>query len=296
MEIAYPVDRPRPIKITAKRQHKERKARRHLSPALLVGIVVVSMIAIFAIFAEALAPYDIAQMNPAERLQGPSANHLFGTDLFGRDLFSRVIMGSRLSLSVALFAVAIGALPGILLGMLAGMYNGLFASICSYLMDAWMAVPGLLLAIALAAAFGRSTSVLAIALGLASIPVYYRQTRAETLRTSSCLYIEAAHSIGCKERHILMRHVLPNIAPTVIVLVTLRIGGMLMAVSAFSFVGLGAQPPTPEWGALLADGREYMQNAWWLTFFPGCALAITIFGLNMLGDGLRDLLDPSMQP
>lgn len=269
--------------------------RRWFSAQLTAGLILCLLIVGAAVFADHLTPYDMAAMNPAATLAPPSAAHPFGTDLFGRDLFSRIIYGSRLSLMVAVTAVGVAAVPGLLLGMLAGMYPGLISNFLSFLLDAWMAIPGLLVAIALAAAFGRTTMVLALALGIASIPFYYRQARTETLRIHSQLYIEAAEALGAHKRHTLAAHVLPNVLPTLVVLVTIRAGGMLLAVSAFSFIGLGAQPPEPEWGALLADGRDYAQLAWWLTMFPGLAIALTVFSLNLLGDGLRDLLDPQQR-
>lgn len=263
-----------------------------VSRSLVTGAVIVAIVVAVALLADMIAPYDIAKMNPTARMQAPSLDHPFGTDVFGRDLFSRVVVGARLSLEVALLAVGIAALPGVLLGTVSGLYSGLPTGVLSFVMDAWMAVPGLLLVIALTAALGRSTLVLAVALGLAGIPTYYRLARAESLRVSQSLFIEAARSLGAKDRHVVLCHVLPNVLPTLLVLITLRTGSMLMAVSAFSFIGLGAQPPEPEWGALLAESRDYMQQAWWLMAFPGIAIAVTVFGLNTLGDGLRDLLDP----
>ena len=265
------------------------------SRTLIWGITLAAAIGLLAAFSESIAPYDIAKLAPADRLQGPSTQHFFGTDIYGRDLFSRVLVGARLSLTVAGIAVGLAALPGIFLGIVSGMNPGWLSNSFSRVMDAWMAVPGLLLAIAFTAAFGRSTFVLAVALGLIGIPTYYRQARAETLGVQNELYVESARSLGAKEFHILLRHVLPNVLPTLTVLITLRVGSILLAVSGLSFIGLGAQPPEPEWGALLAEGRDYAQQAWWLTFFPGAAIAFTVFALNLLGDGLRDLLDPNLQ-
>ncbi len=267
-------------------------SQRRYPTALVAGAVIVLALALVAALAPQLAPYDMARISPADRLQPPSWEHLFGTDAFGRDLFSRVLYGARLSLAVAVLAVAIAALPGILLGVLAGMYTGFLESLLTRLMDAWIAVPSLLLAVVMAAALGRSTLVLALALGLVGISTYYRQARAETLLVRGALYVEAARALGCPELHTLRHHVLPNVLPSLLVLVSLRIGAMLLAVSALGFIGLGAPPPEPEWGALMAEGRDYLRQAWWLTFFPGLAIALTTFGLNLLGDGLRDALDP----
>lgn len=265
-----------------------------LPTALIIGGTIVLLVALAAVLAPVIAPYDMARMAPADRLQAPSMAHLFGTDPMGRDLFSRVIFGARLSVTVAVMAVAIACVPGMALGMLAGMYPGTMENILTRIMDAWMAVPSLLLAIAMAATLGRSTFILALALGLAGIPTYYRQTRAETLRVRSEGYVEAARALGSPEIQTLVRHVLPNVLPNLIVLATFRTGAMLMAISALGFIGLGAAPPAPEWGTLIADGREYMAQAWWLTIFPGAAITLTVYGLNMLGDGLRDVLDPRL--
>lgn len=269
-----------------------RPSRRPHSPGLLVGATIVSVITLIALLAPHLALYDFAKMMPSQRLQAPSLAHPFGTDLMGRDLFSRVLMGGRTSLFVAIMTVTVSAVPGIFAGLLAGMYPGKLERLASRVVDAWIALPGILLAIAMTAAFGRSMLILALAFGLAGIPTYYRQTRAETLRIRGELYVGAARALGAPEHHILRRHIVPNILPPLAVLLSLRVGGMLVAVSSLSFIGLGAQPPDPEWGALLADGRDYFEQAWWLSVFPGLAIAITVFGLNLLGDGLRDWLDP----
>lgn len=281
----------KPVEWQLLRRHP-RARRLGLPLPLVIGLLIVAVILLIAALAPRIAPYDMAAMSMQERLQPPSLAHPFGTDLYGRDLFSRVLYGARLSVAVALLAVLISALPGIAAGIIAGMYPGLAESAVSRLVDAWIAVPGLLLAIVMVASLGRSALVIALALGLAGIPTYYRQARAETLRVRDAQYIEAVRAAGASERYLLRHHVLPNVLPLLLVLMSLRAGGMLLAVSALSFIGLGAQPPQPEWGALLAEGRDYLEPAWWLTFFPGCAIALTVFGLNLIGDSLRDVLDP----
>ncbi|MBN2471032.1 MAG: ABC transporter permease [Anaerolineae bacterium] len=281
-----------PGRITLPQPARPRIGGRHLPSSLVIGGVIVLAVLLAALLAPHLTPYDMAKMNPADRLQSPSLVHPFGTDPMGRDLFSRVIFGARLSLTVAGLAVTIAGVPGILLGILAGMYPGWLENILSRVMDAWIAVPSLLLAIVMAATLGRSTLVIALALGLAGISTYYRQARAETLRARGMGYVEAARALGVRERCVIAHHILPNVLPPLLVLLAFRTGGMLMAVSALGFIGLGAPPPDPEWGTLIADGRNYIAQAWWLTAFPGAAITITVFGLNMLGDGLRDLLDP----
>ncbi len=262
------------------------------SASLIVGLVIIVGLVGMAILAPQIAPYDMTRLSPAERLQGPSWQHLFGTDAFGRDLFSRILGGSRISLVIAVLSVGMAAVPGIVLGILAGMKPGLPEDLLTRLMDAWMAVPGLLLAVVMAAALGRSAIVIAVALALAGLPTYYRQARTETLLVTHALYISAARALGCTEMHIALYHVLPNILPRLLVLLSARIGAMLLAASALGFIGLGVQPPEPEWGALMAEGRNYVYQAWWLTFFPGLAVTTAVLGLNLLGDGLRDVLDP----
>lgn len=296
---SQPILRPLPSRSLSPRSlssiRKTHGFRRLFPPSLLIGLTIVVVIMVIALFAPHLAPYDFAKMMPSHRLQAPSLAHPFGTDNLGRDLFSRVLIGGRTSLFIALVTVTVAAVPGILVGLLAGMYPGRIERLASRIADAWIALPGLLLAIAMSAAFGRSMLVLALAFGLAGIPAYYRQTRAETLRIRSELYVGAARALGAPEGQILRRHIIPNVLPPLVVLLSLRVGGMLVAVSSLSFIGLGAQPPDPEWGTLLADGRDYLERAGWLSLFPGLAIAVTVFGLNLVGDGLRDWLDPHSQ-
>ncbi|PJF21979.1 MAG: peptide ABC transporter permease [Phototrophicales bacterium] len=289
MNITYPhVIDVRHASPTPKRFH----LRLPRMTTLLFGGVLLISATLAAIFAEQITPYDPTQMMPLERLHPPSLAHPFGTDLMGRDLLSRVVFGAQISLMVAAIATLISALPGIILGMIGGMYRSGFTLIIDYLMDAWMAIPGLLIVIALTAAFERNPVILAISLGIAGIPAVYRLMRNETLKQTSALYIQAARASGAPESYILLRHILPNTLPIMIIFATLRMGGLLIAISTFSFIGLGAQPPTPEWGTLLAESRDYFHQAWWLMVFPGLAISLTVLGLNLLADGLRDWLLP----
>lgn len=284
--------RNRTLTSTYARDVVPQSPRKKISRTFVVGLVIVLFMLILALFAPVIIPYDVAAMSPADRLQAPSLSHPFGTDYFGRDLFSRVIFGARLSLSVTINAVLIGAVPGIIFGIWAGTQRGWFEHITTQVMDAWLALPAILVALVMAAVFGRSLVVLTFAVGLAGIPAYYRIARAEAMRISHETYIEAALSLGATRLHLFVRHVLPNIFPAMLVMMTLRTGRLLLAVSALSFIGLGAPPPAPEWGALLADSKDYMHMAWWLMWFPGLFIAVTVYGFNMLGDGLRDMLDP----
>lgn len=253
---------------------------------LVMGLLILAFVAMVAIFAPQIAPHETGGINAQARLLAPDSTHLFGTDSYGRDLFSRVIIGTRISLGVSISAVVIGLFPGVLLGMLAGMYRGMWSALLTQAVDAWMALPGVLVALVMVATFGRSLTVLALALGIATFPMFYRLARAETLRADGELYVEAAESLGARRGRVLLRHILPNILSPLIVMVVLACGRMLLATSALSFIGLGAPPPTPEWGSLVAEGREYMHTAWWLIWFPGLAIAFATFGFHLVGNSL----------
>lgn len=263
-----------------------------LRPNLLAGAALVGLLVLAALLAPVLSPAAPDQMQPAIRLQGPSMAHPFGTDHFGRDMFSRVLHGARIALQMSLLSVLLAALPGIWLGLLAGYHRGWGEQILSRVMDAWLAFPGLLLAIVLVARLGASLETTVIALGVVGIPSFYRMARSGTISARQLLYIEAARALGIGHGRILLRHILPNLASPLIVLVSLRAGTMLLAAGGLSFIGLGAQPPLPEWGALLAAGRDYLDSAWWLALFPGLAFTLSVMGFNLLGDGLRDALAP----
>jgi len=264
-------------------------------PHLLVGAGLVGLMVLMALLAPVLAPSPPDLIQPDLRLQSPTLSHPFGTDPLGRDLFSRVLYGARIALQMSALAALLAALPGTELGLLAGYRQGWLEQILSRLMDAWLALPGMLLAIVLVARMGPSLTATAVALGIVGIPSYYRLVRNGTLSARHALYVEAARSIGASEVRILLRHILPNLASPIIVLTTLRLGMVLLAGGSLSFIGLGAQPPQPEWGALLAAGRDYMDTAWWLALFPGLAITAAVMGFNLLGDGLRDALAPDVQ-
>lgn len=263
-----------------------------LRPNLLLGAGLVGLLMFIALCAPLLTPYLPDQIKPAVRLQPPSLEHPFGTDSFGRDLFSRVVYGARIALQMSLLAVLLAAAPGIWLGLIAGYHRGWAEQMLSRVMDAWLAFPGMLLAIVLVARMGPSLNTTVVALGVVGIPSFYRLARSGTISARHALYVEAARAVGVGSTRILLRHILPNLASPLIVLLTLRIGTMLLAAGGLSFIGLGAQPPLPEWGALLAAGRDYLDTAWWLSFFPGLAFTLSVMGFNLLGDGLRDALAP----
>ncbi|MGQ9928277.1 MAG: ABC transporter permease [Chloroflexaceae bacterium] len=271
---------------------ERRRWRVALRPNVVVGAVLVGILVLASVLAPLLAPYPPDQIQPALRLRPPSFEHPFGTDAFGRDLYSRVLHGARIALRISLLSVLLAAAPGIWLGLLAGYHRGWGDQLLSRVMEIWLAFPGLLLAIVLVARLGPSLDTTVIALGVIGLPSFYRLARNGTISARHALYVEAAQALGIGQSRILLRHILPNLASPLIVLATLRMGTMLLAAGGLSFIGLGAQPPLPEWGALLASGRDYLDTAWWLAFFPGLAFTLSVTGFNLLGDGLRDLLAP----
>jgi ABC-type dipeptide/oligopeptide/nickel transport system permease subunit len=218
-----------------------------------------------------------------------------GTDLLGRDILSRVIWGARLSLLIGLVSVCIGATIGTLLGLVAGFYGGWIDTVTMRVADAMLAFPGILLALTIIAALGTGITNVMIAVGVATIPEYARLTRGSVLSAKENLYVEAARVLGCPGSRIMFRHVLPNVVAPVIVLSTLRFGIAILTASGLSFLGLGAQPPTPEWGLMVSMGREYLGKAWWMSTFPGLAITVTVVAINLVGDGLREALDPSLR-
>jgi ABC-type dipeptide/oligopeptide/nickel transport system permease subunit len=271
---------------------RAKKRRQYISPHLVLGVFLLSVMIVISVFAPLIAPFLPDQIQAGPRFSVPNGTHLFGTDAFGRDLFSRVVYGGRIALRISLITASIAAVSGVLLGLIAGYYRGWLDQLLSRFMDAWLSIPGLLLAIVLIARMGPSLSATILALGITGIPAYYRLTRNETLSLTKAAYIEAAHAIGARDRVILLKHILPNISGSLIVLTSMRMGFILLAAGGLSFIGLGAQPPEPEWGALMAAGRDYIHQSWWMIIFPGLALMITVMGFNLTGDGLRDQLSP----
>lgn len=260
-----------------------------LGGSLLAGLIVA------ALAAPLLTPYEPLTMNPPDRLQPPNARHIFGTDVFGRDLATRVLFGSRISLQTGLISVTIAIAIGVPLGLVSGFYGGIVDRLLMRLVDLMLTFPGILLALLIIAILGPNLLNAMIAVGISASPTYARVVRAAVLSAKAQTYVEAARAIGCANVRIMVRHILPNTAAPIIVLGTLGIAGAIIAAAALSYLGLGAQPPTPEWGALLSEGRNYLRVAWWITTFPGLAIMITVLSINLLGDGLRDALDPRLR-
>lgn len=261
----------------------------------IIGIIILVVFLFAAIFADFIAPYPYDQQNYDATYMSPCAEYPFGTDATGRDQLSRVIYGGRASLSIGFMAVSIAVIIGVTLGCLAGFYGGRADSIIMRLVDILLAVPSVLLAIVITSALGKGLFNLTLAMGISSVPSYARITRASIMSIRGSEYIEAAKLGGCSDFRIIVRHVLPNIMAPLIVQITLGLGLSILNASGLSFLGLGVQPPTPEWGSMLAAARGDIRNHPYLLVFPGCAIALVVLALNMVGDGLRDALDPRMR-
>ena len=262
---------------------------------LLFGAVIAAAIVLTAIFAPWIAPYPQdagSATHPAILLQPPSAQHLFGTDQVGRDVFSRVVYGARVSPAIAFLVLLISIVIGVPLGVTAGFFGGLGDDVIMRVTDVFLALPALLLALAFAAVLPPSLWSTTLAITIAWWPWYTRLLRGQAASVAGRPYVESARALGVPNRRIVFRHVLPNSLTPLIVQASLDVGGIILTASALSFLGLGAQDPTPDWGLMVAQGQAYFQTQWWLVTFPGLAILITAVGFNLLGDGLREILDP----
>ncbi len=257
----------------------------------LFGLIFLLLLVFLALIAPLIAPYKIDAFTDGV-LEGPSWQHLFGIDQIGRDVFSRVIMGTRISLAVGFLAVGISIFFGVTLGVLAGYYGGRLDNIFMRGMDVVMAMPYVLLAVLIAAVLGPSLQNGIIAIGIVRIPRFARVARAATIAATGQQYVEAARCIGASDFRIITREILPNILGPLVVYATLSLGEAILAAAVLSFLGLGAQPPTPEWGAMLQEAQRYLTTAPYLSIFPGLFIFFTVLSFNLLGDGLRDILDP----
>ena len=265
------------------------------NPGALAGAVVSGVFLGTALLAAWIAPYDPVAPVPDAVLQAPSWTHPFGTDELGRDVLSRVLYGSRISLQVGVVAVGIAMVIGTVLGLIAGFNGGLWDTVIMRGTDVLLAFPGILLAIAIVATLGPSLVNVMIAVGIGAVPVYARTVRGSTLSVRQLEYVEAARAAGATTARVLGRHILRNISAPILVLATLGIGINILIAAGLSYIGLGAQPPTPEWGAMLSGARQYLRDAWWTAVFPGLAITAAVIGVNLLGDGLRDVLDPRLR-
>ncbi len=266
-----------------------RKLRRR--PGAMIGLIIILMFIVVAIAAPVLAP-DNPNAISRDRRAAPTSQHLFGTDELGRDVFSRVIYGSRISMRVGLLAVGIALICGTLLGLTAAYSGGWLDGLIMRIMDVMLAFPGILLAIAIIAVLGPSLENVMIAIGIEAIPIYTRTARASTLSVKELEYVIGAQALGCRASRIVLRHILPNIVAPLIVLATVGVAGSILTAAGLSYRGLGAQPPTAEWGAMLSSSRSYLRDSWWMATFPGLAIVLVVLSLNLFGDGLRDILDP----
>jgi peptide/nickel transport system permease protein len=261
----------------------------------LIGLGIVIFFIILAIIAPVIAPYSFKEQDLTKRLLAPSSEHWFGTDDFGRDIFSRVVYGARISLWVGFFSVLGSVVLGTALGIISGYYGRWVDAVISRIFDIMLAFPSILLAIAVVAILGPSLQNALIAIAVINIPNFGRLVRSKVLSVKQEEYIMAARAVGMKDSRILFRHILPNSISPVIVQATLAIATAIIEAAALGFLGMGAQAPTPEWGKMLSDSKQYLMQAPWTLFFPGMAIMLTVLGFNLMGDGLRDVLDPKMK-
>ena len=262
------------------------------NPTAAIAATLLLLVVLVAVFDETVAPDGPNEISVDDRLQAPSWDHPFGTDDLGRDILSRVVLGAAVSLRVGFLAVAFALVVGALIGLLAGFYGRWVDDVLMRSMDVLFAFPAVLLAIAVLAVRGPGAGNTALAIGIVYIPVFARVTRASVLGVREEVYVRASRSVGASDLRLLTRHVLPNAAPPIIVQTSISLAFAVLAEAALSFLGLGTQPPNPSWGLMLAEGRGFIDIAWWLAFFPGMAIFLTVLCFNLLGDGLRDVLDP----
>jgi peptide/nickel transport system permease protein len=284
--------------ITFKRESrlKEIWSRMKRNKIAMVGLMMFTVIMLCMIFADLIVDYNFAlEQNIEVRLQTPNKEHFFGTDIYGRDIFARIIHGSRSSLFMGIVAVVIGITVGGVLAAVAGYFGGMIDAVIMRVVDTLMCIPFMLMSLAIVAALGPGLTNVLIALTVAMVPGYTRVVRSAILTLVGQDFVEAAKSCGTPNRFIILKHILPNAIGTVIVQATMSVGTMIIAAAGMSFLGLGIQPPTPEWGAMLAQGKDYMMPFPHLVIFPGLAICITALSLNLMGDGLRDALDPRLK-
>ncbi|MGI6741977.1 MAG: ABC transporter permease [Brevefilum sp.] len=269
--------------------------RMFLSPGAAFGTVLFLLIVLMAVFANVIAPYRPNDMDLANMFSRPSRAHIMGTDALGRDIFTRLLYGGRYSISLGVAASFIGTLVGVIIGSIAGYFGGKIEEIIMRFMDIWTSLPGMLLCIVISTALGAGYFNTVLALSIGAVPAGVRMIRGQILSERSKEYIEAAEAINCSHASIMFRHLLPNVIQPEIVSMTMGIGHTITMAAALSYIGLGVQPPTPEWGAMLSDGRAHILTYPYLIMFPGATIALTVLAINLMGDGLRDALDPKLR-
>lgn len=265
------------------------------NPTVVVGFIIFALLVFLAVFAPYLTPYDYAGMNPKNMLKGPSAEHIFGTDQLGRDIFTRLLYGGRYSMFIGFVAVGFAAVCGVALGAICGYVGGVFDDIMMRFLDVFQAIPGILLTICMAAALGNGFDKVIVALSITRIPSITRLMRGSVMKIRNVEYLEAAEAIGCTKARRIIKYVIPNSMAPVIVEVTMGVASTVLQLATLSYIGLGVQPPTPEWGAMLNDAKKYILTYPNMMLWPGIFIALTVLSLNFLGDGLRDALDPKLK-
>jgi peptide/nickel transport system permease protein len=261
----------------------------------LVGLAILAGLVVLAAAAPWLSPRDPIRTAPRDALRPPGPTFPLGSDQYGRDVLSRVLHGARISLVVGFVAVTIAVAIGTPMGLASGYYGGRLDLVLMRLVDVMLAFPGILLALAIVSILRPSLANLMIAVGIAAVPTYARLVRATVLAAREQLYVEAARAVGCRDRGIFLRYLLPDVVAPLVVTATLGLGNAILSAAALSFLGLGSQPPQPEWGRMLSEGRDYLREAWWIATFPGVGIMATVLGMNLVGDGLRDVLDPRLR-
>ena len=277
----------KPFQITMRRLLK--------NPSADIGLVILLILVFTAFFGNLLAPYDYSKLDIVHKYQQPSAAHLFGTDQFGRDIFSRILVGTKYSLLLGLLNTSVSAFFGIIIGAVSGYFGGKTDLILMRILDVIQSIPGMLLAIAIAAVLGPGFWQVIIAIGIAGIPAFARMSRASVLTVRNTEYIEAAVLTNCKTPQIILSHVLPNALSPLIVQFTMSIASCILLAAGLSFIGLGVQPPTPEWGAMLSGAKDQIREYPYLMYAPGIMIMLAVLSINMIGDGLRDVLDPKLR-
>lgn len=261
----------------------------------VVGFLMILSLILVAIFAQQIAPYDYDEPHKQDRLQAPNSTYLFGTDDFGRDMFSKVIYGTRITLWVALLGTSIQLFLGVVVGLLCGYFGGWVDKVLLFITDVTWCVPGTILALAVVTVLGKGLTNSIIAISLVGWAGYARTVRAKTMSLRTMAFVETGRAFGESSLSLMFRYILPNIVPSLIVLISNNLPGTIMATTTLSFLGLGSQPPSPDWGLAISQGMNYVHRAQWLSIFPGLALVYTVLGFNILGEGMRDLLDPRLK-